>query len=156
MSMGSRRSQRAVYELGMTGSRSSTSNNNCSLGFHSALHLPARAIRGELADCAIALGFEKMQPGSLGAAYDDRAQLREKHFLQWPRSPKRCFRRRRGCLARRVAIICSNTAALALLQHIHKPEELGLSRGNGAQRAARSPGAQRQRGANAGGSVDPR
>jgi len=22
-----------------------------------------------------------MQPGSLGAAYDDRAQLREKHFL---------------------------------------------------------------------------
>ena len=57
--------QRAVYELGMTGIPVVNVNNNCSTG-STALYLAARAIRGGLADCALALGFEKMQPGSLG------------------------------------------------------------------------------------------
>ena len=72
--------QRAVYELGMTGIPVVNVNNNCSTG-STALYLAARAIRGGLADCAIALGFEKMQPGSLGSTYDDRAQPMEKHIL---------------------------------------------------------------------------
>ncbi len=72
--------QRAVYELGMTGIPVVNVNNNCSTG-STALYLAAKAIRGGLVDCTLALGFEKMQPGSLGSTYDDRAQPMEKHFL---------------------------------------------------------------------------
>ncbi|MBF6327386.1 lipid-transfer protein [Nocardia transvalensis] len=72
--------QRAVYELGMTGIPVVNVNNNCSTG-STALYLAAQAIRGGLADCTLALGFEKMQPGSLGAMYDDRAQPMDKHMM---------------------------------------------------------------------------
>jgi len=72
--------QRAVYELGMTGIPVVNVNNNCSTG-STALYLAAQAIRGGLAECTLALGFEKMQPGSLGSTFDDRAQPMEKHFL---------------------------------------------------------------------------
>ena len=72
--------QRAVYELGMTGVPVVNVNNNCSTG-STALYLAAKAIRGGLVDCTLALGFEKMQPGSLGSTYDDRAQPMDKHFL---------------------------------------------------------------------------
>ncbi|MCW2687910.1 MAG: nonspecific lipid-transfer protein [Mycobacterium sp.] len=56
--------QRALYELGLTGIPIVNVNNNCSTG-STALFLAAQAVRGSLIDCAIALGFEKMQPGSL-------------------------------------------------------------------------------------------
>jgi acetyl-CoA acetyltransferase len=72
--------QRAVYELGLTGIPVVNVNNNCSTG-STALYLAARAIRGGLAQCALALGFEKMKPGSLESTYDDRAQPMEKHIL---------------------------------------------------------------------------
>ena len=72
--------QRAVYELGMTGIPIVNVNNNCSTG-STALYLAAQAIRGGLADCTIALGFEKMQPGSLESTYDDRANPMDKHVL---------------------------------------------------------------------------
>ena len=36
-------------------------------------------IKGGLADCTLAMGFEKMQPGSLGSHFDDRTQPLEKH-----------------------------------------------------------------------------
>ncbi len=57
--------QRAVYELGLTGIPVVNVNNNCSTG-STALYLAAQSIKGGLAQCALALGFEKMQPGSLG------------------------------------------------------------------------------------------
>jgi acetyl-CoA acyltransferase len=72
--------QRALYELGMTGIPIVNVNNNCSTG-STALYLAAKSIRGGQTDCAIALGFEKMKPGSLGSSYDDRAQPMEKHIL---------------------------------------------------------------------------
>ncbi|MGW0352729.1 lipid-transfer protein [Nocardia nova] len=72
--------QRAVYELGMTGIPVINVNNNCSTG-STALYLAAQAIRGGLADCTLALGFEKMQPGSLGATWDDREQPMAKHMM---------------------------------------------------------------------------
>ncbi|KRA38804.1 MULTISPECIES: lipid-transfer protein [unclassified Nocardioides] len=72
--------QRAVYELGMTGLPVVNVNNNCSTG-STALYLATQAIRGGLADCTLALGFEKMQPGSLGSMYDDREQPLMKHLL---------------------------------------------------------------------------
>jgi acetyl-CoA acetyltransferase len=71
--------QRAVYELGMTGIPVVNVNNNCSTG-STALYLAARAIKGGLVDCALALGFEKMNPGSLGSMYDDREQPMAVHF----------------------------------------------------------------------------
>jgi acetyl-CoA acetyltransferase len=71
---------RAVYELGMTGIPIVNVNNNCSTG-STALFLAAQAIRGGLADCTLALGFEKMQPGSLTSSYDDREQPMMKHLL---------------------------------------------------------------------------
>ncbi|MFF3227668.1 lipid-transfer protein [Nocardia suismassiliense] len=71
--------QRAVYELGLTGLPVVNVNNNCSTG-SSALYLAARAIRGGLADCALALGFEKMQSGSLEAGYTDREQPLLRHI----------------------------------------------------------------------------
>lgn len=71
--------QRAVYELGMTGIPITNVNNNCATG-STALYLAAQSIRGGLADCALALGFEKMQPGSLAGGYEDREQPLMRHI----------------------------------------------------------------------------
>jgi acetyl-CoA acetyltransferase len=70
---------RAVYGLGLTGIPVFNVNSNCSTG-SSALYLAAQAIRGGLAECTLAIGFEKMQPGSLGSTYDDREQPMQKHM----------------------------------------------------------------------------
>jgi len=70
---------RAVYELGLTGIPVFNTNSNCSSG-SSALFLAAQAIRGGLADCTLALGFEKMAAGSLGTVWDDRAQPMQHHL----------------------------------------------------------------------------
>ncbi|MVU78804.1 lipid-transfer protein [Nocardia sp. ET3-3] len=72
--------QRAVYELGLTGIPVVNVNNNCSTG-STALYLAAQSIRGGLADCTLALGFEKMQPGSLGSTWDDREQPMARHIM---------------------------------------------------------------------------
>jgi acetyl-CoA acetyltransferase len=55
-------------------------NNNCSTG-STALFLATQAVRGGSADCALALGFEKMQKGSLTTSYEDREQPMMKHIL---------------------------------------------------------------------------
>jgi acetyl-CoA acetyltransferase len=86
--------QRAVYELGMTGVPVVNVNNNCSTG-STALFLATQAVRFGQYDCALALGFEKMQPGSLGTTYDDREQplmrhlqaLAELHDFAFPPAP---------------------------------------------------------------------
>jgi acetyl-CoA acyltransferase len=52
--------QRAVYELGMTGIPVVNVNNNCSTG-STALFLANQAVRSGTVECALALGFEKMQ-----------------------------------------------------------------------------------------------
>ncbi|KDN47132.1 putative sterol carrier protein [Tilletiaria anomala UBC 951] len=56
----------------MTGVPIVNVNNNCSTG-SSALALAAQAVQAGQVDCAMALGFEKMQPGSLSNAFSDRA-----------------------------------------------------------------------------------
>ena len=71
--------QRALYELGLTGIPAVNVNNNCSSG-SSALFLARQWIAGGLADCTLALGFEKMERGSLGVKYDDRTIPLDKHF----------------------------------------------------------------------------
>src|SRR3990172_1347210 len=77
--------QRAVYGLGLTGISVYNVNNNCSTG-STALFLGKQLIAGGIADCVLALGFEKMEKGSMGAKHMDRikpmvpAPLRK---LQW-------------------------------------------------------------------------
>ena len=63
--------QRALYEVGMTGIPVVNVNNNCSTG-SSALFLARQAVMGGNADCVLALGFEQMNPGALGAVFADR------------------------------------------------------------------------------------
>ena len=72
--------QRAVYGLGLTGIPVVNVNNNCSTG-SSALYMARQAVRGGLADCALALGFEKMEKGSLGVKYTDRTNPIDKHVM---------------------------------------------------------------------------
>jgi acetyl-CoA acyltransferase len=72
--------QRAVYGLGLTGIPVVNVNNNCSTG-SSALFLARQAVRGGLVDCALAIGFEKMERGSLGIKYTDRTNALDKHFM---------------------------------------------------------------------------
>jgi sterol carrier protein 2 len=70
--------QRAVYQLGMTGIPIYNVNNACATG-SSALMLGRQLIEGGVADCIMALGFEKMEPGSLGTKYTDRTSPMDKH-----------------------------------------------------------------------------
>ncbi len=57
--------QRAIYELGLTGIPVMNVNNNCSTG-SSALMLARQAVKGGLIQCALAIGFEKMERGLAG------------------------------------------------------------------------------------------
>jgi acetyl-CoA acetyltransferase len=63
--------QAALYGLGLTGIPIVNVNNNCSTG-SSALFLARQAVAGGDVDCALALGFEQMVPGALGASFPDR------------------------------------------------------------------------------------
>jgi acetyl-CoA acyltransferase len=73
--------QRAVYQLGLTGIPVVNVNNNCSTG-SSALYMARQAVKGGLAECALALGFEKMEMGSLGVKWTDRTNPMDKHMLR--------------------------------------------------------------------------
>ncbi|MEU7012612.1 lipid-transfer protein [Streptomyces sp. NPDC046385] len=61
--------QRAVYELGLTGIPVYNVNNNCATG-SSALMMARQLVEGGIADCVLALGFEKMARGALGGGSD--------------------------------------------------------------------------------------
>ena len=63
--------QRALYEVGMSGIPIVNVNNNCSTG-STALFLARQAVASGAADCVLALGFEHMSPGALGAVFNDR------------------------------------------------------------------------------------
>ena len=71
--------ERAFYELGHSGIPIYNVNNNCSTG-STALFMAKQFIEGGLADCVMALGFEKMEKGSLGMKYTDRTIALDKHF----------------------------------------------------------------------------
>jgi len=70
-----------VSLLGLTGIPVVNVNNNCSTG-SSALFLARQAVKGGLVECALALGFEKMEPGSLGVKYTDRTNALDKHAMR--------------------------------------------------------------------------
>ncbi|VVT44435.1 uncharacterized protein SAPINGB_P000415 [Magnusiomyces paraingens] len=64
--------QRVIYQLGLTGIPVYNVNNNCSTG-STALAMGRDLIRSGLADVILCVGFEKMERGSLGAKFTDRA-----------------------------------------------------------------------------------
>ena len=70
--------ERAIYTLGHTGIPIYNVNNNCSTG-STALFMAKQFIEGGLAECTLALGFEKMEKGSLGVKYTDRTNPMDKH-----------------------------------------------------------------------------
>jgi acetyl-CoA acetyltransferase len=63
--------QSALYEVGLSGIPIANVNNNCATG-STALFLARQAVESGAVDCALALGFEQMQPGALGNMYSDR------------------------------------------------------------------------------------
>jgi acetyl-CoA acyltransferase len=74
--------QRAVYGLGLTGIPVYNVNNNCATG-STALMMARQFVEGGLNECVLALGFEKMKPGSLGGmGFDDRAMPLDKHYMK--------------------------------------------------------------------------
>ncbi|KAM9501836.1 sterol carrier protein 2 [Clarias gariepinus] len=72
--------QRAIYHsLGMSGIPIINVNNNCSTG-STAIFMARQLVQGGLADCVLALGFEKMERGSLSSKYMDRTNPMDKHM----------------------------------------------------------------------------
>jgi len=72
--------QRAVYASGLTGVPIYNVNNNCATG-STALFMAKQFIEGGISDCVLALGFEKMEKGSLGSKYDDRTNPMDNHMM---------------------------------------------------------------------------
>ena len=79
---------RAVYELGTTGIPIVNVNNNCASG-SSALYLAREAVKYGQADCVLALGFEKMEAGSIKNHFHDREAPMKRHIKSmWGRRGK--------------------------------------------------------------------
>lgn len=70
--------QRALYPLGMTGIPIINVNNNCSTG-STALYTARQMILTGQYECTLAVGFEKMERGALGAKFKDRTSPLDKH-----------------------------------------------------------------------------
>ncbi|WP_337187917.1 lipid-transfer protein [Phenylobacterium sp.] len=63
--------QRTIYKAGMTGIPVINVNNNCSTG-STALFLARQAVESGAVECALAVGFEQMNPGAIADAFTDR------------------------------------------------------------------------------------
>ncbi|CAK9829078.1 Sterol carrier protein 2 [Anthophora retusa] len=70
--------QRALYQMGLTGCPVYNVNNNCSTG-STALLMAKQIIETGAVDCTLALGFEKMERGSLTSKFLDRTHPMDKH-----------------------------------------------------------------------------
>lgn len=89
--------QHALYDAFMTGIPVVNVNNNCSSG-STAIFMARQAVQSGAVECALAFGFEEMQPGALGSHWDDRESPFE-NFLKvlddnaYPEAPLalRCF-----------------------------------------------------------------
>lgn len=70
--------QRALYEVGMTGLPVTNVNNNCASG-STALLQARQLVRGGLADCVLAVGFEKMRSGPIDLTDEDHEPPLSQH-----------------------------------------------------------------------------
>ena len=89
--------QHALYDAFMTGIPVINVNNNCSSG-STAIFMARQAVQSGAVECALAFGFEEMQPGALGSHWDDRESPFENVFRvldqnNYPEAPLalRCF-----------------------------------------------------------------
>jgi sterol carrier protein 2 len=73
--------QRVMYELGMSGIPITNVSNACATGSN-ALFLARQAVASGVVECAMAVGFEQMTPGALGAVFTDRPNPMEKFFVK--------------------------------------------------------------------------
>lgn len=64
--------QRVFYQFGLTSIPIYNVNNNCSTG-STGLAMARTMVGHGAADCVLVVGFEKMNPGSLQANFNDRA-----------------------------------------------------------------------------------
>ena len=64
--------QRVFYQFGLTSIPIYNVNNNCSTG-STGLNMARTMVSHGAADCVLVVGFEKMNPGSLSANFNDRA-----------------------------------------------------------------------------------
>ncbi|XP_073752850.1 sterol carrier protein 2 isoform X2 [Callorhinus ursinus] len=72
--------QRSIYHsLGLTGIPIINVNNNCATG-STALFMARQLIQGGMADCVLALGFEKMEKGSIQTKSSHRTNPIDKHL----------------------------------------------------------------------------
>ncbi|KAI9031089.1 thiolase-like protein [Hyaloraphidium curvatum] len=88
--------QRALYQLGTTQIPIINTTNACATG-STALLLARQAVAGGLYDCALAVGFEKMNPGPLKGNFPERTPTMDQQmvimnelapFTSAPRNPQ--------------------------------------------------------------------
>lgn len=70
--------QAALYHVGITGIPIINVNNNCASG-STAFSLASQAIKYGINECALAVGFEQMQPGAVEMVFPDRPSPIERH-----------------------------------------------------------------------------
>ena len=70
--------QAALYHVGITGIPIINVNNNCGSG-STAFALASQAVEHGMVECALAVGFEQMQPGALDMAFTDRPSPIDRH-----------------------------------------------------------------------------
>jgi len=69
--------QKGLYQVGMTGIPITNMNNNCATG-STALFLTKQLVESGAYDCALAVGFEKMERGALMSKFGDRVEPMQK------------------------------------------------------------------------------
>ncbi|HEB26866.1 MAG TPA: lipid-transfer protein [Porticoccus sp.] len=70
--------QAALYHVGITGIPIVNVNNNCASG-STAFSLASQAIKHGIHECALAVGFEQMQPGAVDMVFPDRPGPIDRH-----------------------------------------------------------------------------
>ncbi len=68
--------QSVLYRVGLSGIPIVNVNNACSTG-STALYLARQMVEAGVADCVLAVGFEQMAPGAIGAVFSDRKHIGE-------------------------------------------------------------------------------
>ena len=124
--------QAALYGVGLSGIPVFNVNNNCSTG-SSALFLARQAVESGMVECAIALGFEQMQPGALTSQWGDRpspmqrfADVMKDHQGSLPEAP-------------RAAQFFGGAARDYMAQHGIRKDTFGRISVKARQHAARNP-----------------
>ena len=131
--------QRALYDVGMTGIPVVNVNNNCATG-STALMMARDWVRTGLADCALAVGFEKMDPGVMAPKGDGVPKVTtvDKHLEVllathgWAESPM-------------TAQFFGNAAREHAERYGSTPEQLAVVASKNHEHSTRNPYAQFQR-----------